>query len=273
MKDKRTSTLSFMQLSIIIISAVTLTLIMRFLDAYERLYLFTRMYELFKIGEFAVFLPAFLAMGFLIFSYRQIQELESEITKREQAEKALRESEGKYREQSITDDLTRLYNSRYFYIKLKEEIDRVTRYRHHLSLVLLDVDDFKHYNDTYGHLEGDEVLTKLGKIIRESLRQIDSAYRFGGEEFTVILPETDANEAINVAERIRKGFEAKIFVPRPNEKAHKTISIGISQYKPEEEMSSFIKRADNAMYTAKRQGKNRIHFDGFADEKKIPGPA
>jgi len=265
MKDKRISAPSFMQLSIIILSAFACTLIMSFLDAYERLYLFTRMYDLFIIDEFAVFLPAFLAMGFLIFSYHQIQTLESEIIKRKQAEKALRESEGRYKEQSITDDLTRLYNSRYFYNQLKREVDRAARYGHQLSLLLLDIDDFKHYNDTYGHLEGDKVLAKLGEKIRESLRQSDTAYRYGGEEFTVILPETNGNAAICVAERMRKGFEAKMFTPKSNEKAHKTISIGVSQYNPEEDIASFVKRADNAMYTAKREGKNRIHFEEYTD--------
>jgi diguanylate cyclase (GGDEF)-like protein len=262
-----------MQLTIIFLSAFVLTLIMSFMDAYERLYLFTRMYNLFAIDEFAVFLPAFLAMGFLIFSYHQIQTLELEIIKRTKAEKALRESEGRYREQSITDDLTKLYNSRYFYAQLESEVDRVVRYGHQVSLLLLDIDDFKHYNDTYGHLEGDKVLAQVGKMIRESLRQSDSAYRYGGEEFTAILPETDGNDAIKVAERMRMRFETKEYLPRPEEKIHKTMSIGVSQYKPKEEMAAFIKRADNAMYTAKREGKNRVRFEIFTDREETPKSA
>ena len=253
--------LTLKQLFIIIIFAFMCTLMMSYLDAYERLYLFTRMHKYFAFDEFAVFLPSFLAMGFIIFSYRKIEELESEISKRELAEKALRESEQRYKELSIKDDLTQLYNSRHLYSKLKGEIERAIRYNHPLSLMLLDIDNFKQYNDKYGHLEGDNVLASLGKVIRDCLRRIDSAYRYGGEEFTVILPETDVKEAVNVAERIRKEIEAEIFSPTPNETAHNTVSIGVSQYKPEEELKSFIKRADTAMYMAKEQGKNRISFE------------
>lgn len=267
MKDFKANIPSIMQLLVIVLAAFAFTLIMSLVDAYERLYLFTRMYEPISVGDFAVFLPAFLAMGFVIFSYRKIQELEAEISRREQAEEALRESERKYKEQSITDDLTKLFNSRHFYEGLQNELNRSARYRHQLSLLLLDIDDFKHYNDTYGHLEGDKVLASLGNIIKGTLRQIDSAYRYGGEEFTVILPETDGTEAMNVAERMRKGFSDKAFTPKPNETEHRTLSIGVSEYNPGEGMASFIKRADAAMYTAKRGGKNRIYYDGTAGAK------
>lgn len=248
------------ELSIIVISAFTVTLIMSFLDAFERLYLFTQMYELVNFDEFAVFMPSFLAMGFLIFSYRQIQELETEISKRKVAEKALLESEERYREQSITDDLTQLYNPRHFYVEINREIERTVRYDSRFSLLLLDIDNFKRYNDTYGHMEGNHVLSRLGKVIQRSLRQTDSAFRFGGEEFTVMLPETDGRQALVVAERIRKAFEAEQFHPVPNETICITMSIGVSQYKPKEDSTSFIKRVDKAMYTAKQEGRNRAQL-------------
>ncbi len=248
------------ELSIVVLSAFAVTLVMSFLDAVERLYLFTQMYELVNFDEFAVFMPSFLAMGFLIFSYRQIQELELEVEKREKAEAALLKSEEKYRSQSITDDLTQLYNSRHFFSEIEKEVARSNRYESRLSLLLLDIDYFKRFNDTYGHQEGNKVLSELGETIRASLRQSDSAFRYGGEEFTVILPETDAKEAIIVAERIRKAFESIGFAPTGDGPVHNTMSVGVSRYEPSEGLSSFIKRADEAMYIAKAKGRNCVQL-------------
>lgn len=182
------------------------------------------------------------------------------ITKRKQAEETLRESEKRYRELSIRDSLTKLYNPKHFFSQLKAETRRAVRYSRPLSLLLLDIDNFKHYNDTYGHLEGDKVLAKTGEVLLESLRKTDSAYRYGGEEFTVILPETGDEEAISVAERIRKRLETETFCPTSDKAVHVTASIGVAQYIFEEEFSAFIKRADNAMYVSKENGKNRVFF-------------
>ena len=182
------------------------------------------------------------------------------ILQRKQSEKALLESERRYMELSITDGLTRLYNSRHYFERLSSEIERTLRYDSFLSLILLDIDDFKQYNDTFGHPEGDKVLARLGEVIRGSLRKTDSAYRYGGEEFTVILPETEGESAVNVAERIRSGFESLIFSPEPGKEVPKTVSIGVAQYRPREELSSLMNRADKAMYQAKEQGKNRVIF-------------
>lgn len=182
------------------------------------------------------------------------------IIRRKQSEKALLESEKRYFELSITDALTGLYNSRHYHNQLKSEIERTARYNRPLSLILMDIDDFKHYNDTYGHPEGDKVLARLGEVIRGCLRKTDSAYRYGGEEFTVILPETEGENAANAGERIRKRFESQVFSPGLGEKAHKTVSIGVAEYWPEEELSTFMKRTDKAMYSAKERGKNRVFF-------------
>jgi diguanylate cyclase (GGDEF)-like protein len=161
---------------------------------------------------------------------------------------------------AITDDLTKLYNARNFYIRLSAEIDRAVRYEHPLSLLLLDIDYFKDYNDTYGHLEGNTVLARLGELIRNCLRRLDSAYRYGGEEFTVILPETDGASAQHVARRLAKVISRESFSPTTQDDVKITVSIGIAQYMVGENMETFIKRADMAMYSSKEQGRNRITF-------------
>ena len=159
---------------------------------------------------------------------------------------------------AITDGLTKLHNSRSFYSQIEVEVDRFNRYKHPLSLLLLDIDHFKHYNDTYGHLEGDKVLVRISQIIRSCLRKLDTAYRYGGEEFTVILPETTCEEAQNVAERIRNAVKAEKFDPETESDIVITISIGVTQYAPEEELSAFIQRADKAMYASKQNGRNKV---------------
>jgi two-component system cell cycle response regulator len=166
-----------------------------------------------------------------------------------------RQMEDQLRELTITDDLTKLHNMRHFYVQLQLEIDRTSRYKNPLSLLLLDVDRFKQYNDTYGHLEGDKILIELGRVIRECLRKSDTAYRYGGDEFMVVLPQTQGNEARNVAERIRAQFPAE-YSHREPDRIDTTLSIGVVEHRPKEDLSEFVKRADQAMYKAKKQGGN-----------------
>ena len=162
------------------------------------------------------------------------------------------------KELAITDELTQLFNSRHFCKQLDMEIYRSKRYKHPLSLLFLDVDHFKKYNDAYGHLQGDKVLIRLGQIIKSCLRTMDSAYRYGGEEFTVILPETEGKEALIVAPRIRASMEAEKFTPGSGKIVNVTISIGVTEYCPDERVSSFVERADKAMYIAKQEGRNQV---------------
>jgi diguanylate cyclase (GGDEF)-like protein len=246
------------ELLAVIFFAVLCTLLMIHLEAFEKLYIYTQSFELFGFGEIAVFLPSFLAIGFVLYSLRRIEELKSEIIRRRKAEIKLQKSERMYKELSITDALTQLYNSRYFYSKLEEEIYRSARYKHPLSLLLIDIDDFKTLNDRYGHLEGDKILSMSGKIIKDCLRKTDSAYRYGGEEFTVILPGTEFEAAVNAAERIRKQISTHKFTSSTNQPLHITVSIGACRLEPGEEMKAFVQRADKAMYVAKRNGKNRV---------------
>jgi diguanylate cyclase (GGDEF)-like protein/PAS domain S-box-containing protein len=183
-----------------------------------------------------------------------------DISKRKQAEEQLRESERKYRELSITDDLTKLYNSRHFYERIQLEMQRTTRYHHPLSLLMIDIDDFKKFNDTHGHLAGDKALAKTGKVIQNALRDSDSGYRYGGEEFVVILPETSGPGAVQVAERIRKEL-AEMSIPLSEVgTCNITASIGVSELREREKSSEFIKRADRNLYAAKAAGKNRVIF-------------
>ncbi len=164
----------------------------------------------------------------------------------------------KLKKMAITDGLTRLFNSRYFYTQLEMEIDRLNRYNHPLALLLLDIDDFKKYNDKYSHLDGDKVLSGLGEIISNCLRGMDSAYRYGGEEFTILLPETQISEATKVAERIQNKLRETKFVSMKGEISYITVSIGITDYCSNEDLSSFILRADKAMYLSKDKGKNSV---------------
>jgi len=183
-----------------------------------------------------------------------------DITAQRQIEQELRESEKKYKELSITDGLTKLYNSRHFYNSLQLEIERANRYQRSLALLMIDIDDFKKFNDTYGHLVGDKVLAQTGEVIRNALREADTGYRYGGEEFAVILPETVGPGAVEVAERIRKELVAMPISGIAKTSRNITASMGVSELQAKDKLSEFIKRADENLYAAKTEGKNRVIF-------------
>lgn len=151
------------------------------------------------------------------------------------------------------DYLTGLYNHRYFYQKIDEQKSRGKRYNEIYSLLYIDVDGFKSFNDTYGHLKGDEVLRSLSKIFKDCLRKTDSAYRYGGEEFVILLPHISKEQAKKVAERIREKVYC-YFSP----KYRITVSIGVTDSQID---GDIVGRADAAMYKAKRKGKNRVEVD------------
>ncbi len=154
---------------------------------------------------------------------------------------------------SMTDPLTGIYNHRYFVASLDREIHRANRYGKPLCLFMIDVDNFKTYNDAYGHLEGDYLLKTVAGILKSNLRVVDIVCRYAGDEFVVILPETDSAEAVTAAEKIKKAIEHAIL------KQKVTISIGIAQYaSPNMNKYDFILKADTALFQAKKQGKNAI---------------
>ncbi|PIE62154.1 MAG: diguanylate cyclase response regulator [Desulfobacter postgatei] len=162
------------------------------------------------------------------------------------------------RQLAITDGLTGLFNSRQFFNQIKQEVKRFQRYSRSLSLLLLDIDFFKKYNDTWGHLEGDKVLMSVGMIIASCLRSMDSAYRYGGEEFAVLLPETELKEACVVGDRIKDNVRKAVFTPEKDVKASVTVSLGAAQILKGEDVTSFIKRTDKALYISKANGRDRL---------------
>lgn len=172
------------------------------------------------------------------------------------------------RELSITDSLTGIFNRRYFEERFLEELHRSDRHNLSFSLALLDVDDFKIFNDTEGHVAGDEILKYIASIARDSLRISDVISRFGGEEFAVIMPQTEMEEAFLVAERIRKSVREQLprtwgKFPRDNV----TVSIGIATFPSEgENRDELIRNADKALYMAKMQGKDR----SVISRRKLP---
>ncbi|MCC6740742.1 MAG: sensor domain-containing diguanylate cyclase [Planctomycetia bacterium] len=166
---------------------------------------------------------------------------------------------------AVTDPLTALYNRSYFQRRLDEELDRARRYSRRLSLLLVDVDHFKQINDTYGHQVGDRVLIRVAQLMRASIRSADVPARYGGDEFALILPETDGEatgSAGVVAERLRKAVANDDFGPLGLPQKI-SLSIGLTTLKPEKPATAFelLERADRALYEAKRAGRNRSVSD------------
>ncbi|MBP6940703.1 MAG: diguanylate cyclase [Syntrophorhabdaceae bacterium] len=161
---------------------------------------------------------------------------------------------------SIHDGLTGIYNHTYIINKLNEEIERAKRYHSDLSVMLFDLDNFKDVNDTYGHLAGDFVLQRVAELFTKRLRTIDIVGRYGGEEFLVILPETDLERAYVVGERLRAGVEQEPFIYEDHP-IKLTVSGGIGLYQQGHIANDLIKIADNNLYKAKREGKNRLDYD------------
>jgi two-component system cell cycle response regulator len=164
---------------------------------------------------------------------------------------------------SVIDELTQLYNRRYIMELFKTEFNKTSRYNTRLSMIMIDIDDFKKINDTYGHLSGDLVLKNLSGLIRSSLRSVDLPGRYGGEEFILILPETGKENAVTVAERIRDKVQNHTFKTMSGEPITLTISLGLGESSDLESKANeleLIKIADARLYKAKRTGKNKVVY-------------
>ena len=167
---------------------------------------------------------------------------------------ARRASEKQLKALATTDGLTQINNHRAFREQLTLEMMRSTRYSHPLALIMIDVDHFKAFNDTFGHPAGDVVLKDVAAVLKLAARGTDFAARYGGEEFAIILPDTDTIGASIIAERIRAGIQDSAWALRPV-----TVSLGVASFSPDlTDASDFVARADRALYSAKTQGRNRV---------------
>jgi diguanylate cyclase (GGDEF)-like protein len=192
--------------------------------------------------------------------------------------KTIRHREEELKKLVIKDNLTALYNRAYFYYRLTSEIQRAKRYNRALSLLIMDMDNFKRFNDRYGHLVGDQLLRVLASTIRSNIRysggkpsyELDIPCRYGGDEFTIILPETNTAQAAVVAERLRKEINLKCVHEmmaqilaatgsHPMEIPTVTVSVGVASYPKHASMTeALVKAADDAMYVSKRSEKNKV---------------
>jgi len=166
----------------------------------------------------------------------------------------------KARDLSVKDELTGLYNRRHFQTVLQIEWKRAVRFHRPLSLLMVDVDYFKKYNDTFGHLQGDRVLKEMAQLLKKSIREIDTVARFGGEEFIVLLPDTDKKGALAVGEKLRKIVETYRFIETgTSDISPLTISVGVSSYPDDvRDLDDLIDHADIALYDAKDAGRNKV---------------
>ena len=161
---------------------------------------------------------------------------------------------------SLTDGLTGLYNHRYFQKLLFEELNRSSRYKHSFSLLMIDIDYFKDYNDTYGHQAGDALLASAAKIIQSNIRATDIAARYGGDEFCVILTETDKEAAFLKAENIRREIEGCQFLDNQRQPdKNPSVSIGVAAFPADAgDREKLLKKVDDALYRSKKEGRNQV---------------
>ena len=167
------------------------------------------------------------------------------------------------KEMSIRDDLTGVYNRRHLMELLEHEYHRISRGGAHFSVAMLDIDHFKSVNDTYGHLTGDEVLKAASDVIRKSLRSADFCGRYGGEEFLLVMTQTNIKGALLCAERLRSTIEQNRF-PNLGPNFKVTVSLGVTEFTGKEDIPTMIARADKALYCAKESGRNRVESNNAA---------
>lgn len=205
-----------------------------------------------------IFQPAYDKNGNIVAMVATRQD----ITEKRRIEEALRISNEEMEKLATIDHLTKLYNRRHFFELAEQELIRAKRYNLNFSLLLIDLDKFKTINDSFGHLFGDQVLQIAAESVRQNSREIDILGRYGGDEFAILAPETQASQSQIFASRMRQSFQNQIkeLIPKNN---HATMSIGIADFQNQNAISSIdtiFEQADQALYNAKGDGGNRIHI-------------
>lgn len=184
--------------------------------------------------RFQILAQQFLIMVKRAFLYKNIQEL------------------------AIMDGLTKVFSRRHLLERFEEEIKRSRKFKHNFSFLMVDIDKFKNFNDKYGHLVGDAILREVSNSVKDNIRQIDFVGRYGGEELSIVLPETDKAQALLAAERIRQAIEIRD-IKVYDEKLKVTVSVGISTFPDDaDSLGLLIEAADKALYLAKKEGRNRV---------------
>jgi diguanylate cyclase len=201
------------------------------------------------------------------------QALEARLTASRQEISTLQENLEAVRTESLTDPLTQLANRKYFDCTLARAIEEANEKNEPLSLILTDVDHFKKFNDTYGHLTGDQVLRLVAMSMKQNIKGQDTAARYGGEEFAIVLPNTVLRSAATVADHIRKAVMTKELMKRSTGErlGRITISIGVATLRNGDTVQSLIERTDGCLYAAKRHGRNRVICE--TDPEAAPEPA
>jgi diguanylate cyclase len=200
----------------------------------------------------------------LVTSTREMQQanktLESRLNNSKLEINNLQQNLEVIRAESLTDPLTGLGNRKHFDRAVDDAVRHATAHGEPLSLLMIDIDHFKIFNDTYGHLTGDQVLRLVGQALKQTIKGQDIMARYGGEEFAVVLPNATLRHAVEVAENIRRTVTSKELKKKSTGEilGRVTVSIGVSGLKPDEEMDSLIERADGCLYAAKRSGRNRV---------------
>ncbi len=193
-----------------------------------------------------------------------MDRIQETIEEREMACRVLDKYAQAVEEKAIRDEMTGLYNYRYFYTRLDEEIERSQRMKTPLSVLILDLDNFKEVNDRYGHVAGDYLLREMTTRLQGLLRSADILARYGGDECAIILPDTSLEEAQVIAGRIQKAFASEPLTVQDFDPIRITLSIGAAQYEEKFTPEDFIHTADQALYEAKKAGGNQARFAAAA---------
>ncbi len=231
---------------------------------------FLRIYDslLLEVGSILLIV----IFGVMIISFYVFKSIQNDQTKLEIATKKLKIANKKLESVSYTDSLTNLYNRRYFNIVYDRELKRAKRTKSHITFMMLDIDYFKQYNDTYGHLEGDEALKSVAQVLKDTLkRPADFVFRLGGEEFGVLFTETDESNSANIARDICDAIREKK-IEHKTSKAHKylTMSIGVVSCKATDELNEevLLSRADGMLYKSKDSGRDTYSITTNVSEQE-----